>query len=279
MRNGPVVTIVMNRPKERNCVNKGIADKLLHEIIAFDKDPTVRGSSCMSCPILTYWVPLISLSLPLSSSQLSVCVLHGEGAFCAGADLKNFNNLLSSNMDDPAPMGITRYQTSKPVIASISGFAVAGGIELALWCDLRVVEEDATMGVFCRRFGVPLIDGGTVRLPRLIGRSRALDLILTGRPVSAQEAKEIGLANRVAKKGTVRQVAESLALEIAAFPQTCLRNDRRSALDQENLSFKEAMKREFGLGEDTINSGETLEGARKFQSGVGRGGAFGKSKL
>jgi enoyl-CoA hydratase len=163
---------------------------------------------------------------------------------------------------------------SKPVIAAVAGYAVAGGLELALWCDLRVVERDAVLGVFCRRWGVPLIDGGTIRLPRLIGLSQALDMILTGRPVGAEEALRMGLANRLVEPGTSRMVAEDLAESIARFPQHCLRNDRRSTYEQEDLSLSEAMKNEFRLGIETIASGETLAGAGRFADGAGRHGKF-----
>jgi enoyl-CoA hydratase len=162
----------------------------------------------------------------------------------------------------------------KPVIAAVAGYAVAGGLELAIWCDLRVVERDAVFGVFCRRWGVPLMDGGTVRLPRLIGLSRAMDMILTGRPVSAEEARAMGLANRVVEPGTSRQEAEKLAQRIAAFPFQCLLSDRQSAYDQFNLQFDQAMLNEFKLGMQTIGTGETLEGAQRFASGAGRHGSF-----
>ena len=161
---------------------------------------------------------------------------------------------------------------SKPVIAAVAGYAVAGGLELALWCDLRVMERDAVFGVFCRRWGVPLIDGGTIRLPRLIGLSRALDLILTGRPVGAEEALQIGLANRVVETGMARPAAEALAGELARFPQRCLLSDRRSAYEQAGLSWEDALKNEFRLGLGTIQSGETLEGANRFRRGAGRHG-------
>jgi enoyl-CoA hydratase len=215
----------------------------------------------------------------------SVAVLWGEGGtFCAGADLKAIatgtgNRLIppaetSGRLAPDAPMGPTRMHLSKPVIAAIAGHAVAGGLELALWCDLRVAEEDAVLGVFCRRWGVPLIDGGTVRLPRLIGRSHALDMILTGRPVGASEALSMGLVNRVTPKGQSRMAAEALAREIAAFPQVCLRNDRRSAYEQEGLDIAPALANEFTLGLATLHSGEAGAGAAQFASGKGRGGSF-----
>jgi len=171
-------------------------------------------------------------------------------------------------------MGPTRMVLSKPVIAAVSGYAVAGGLELALWCDLRVAEEDATFGVFCRRWGVPLIDGGTVRLPRLVGASRAMDMILTGRPVSAKEAFEWGLANRLAPPGKARAEAESLAASIAAFPQRCMRSDRRSSIDQWSLALDAAISNELRLGLDTLQAGEGFEGAGRFAKGAGRHGAF-----
>jgi enoyl-CoA hydratase len=170
-------------------------------------------------------------------------------------------------------MGPTRLNLSKPVIAALSGYAVAGGLELALWCDLRVMEEDAILGVFCRRWGVPLIDGGTVRLPRLIGLSRALDLILTGRPVDAHEALAMGLANRVVPHGEARQAAEALAAELARFPQMCLRHDRLSAYEQFDLSFEAAMANEFRHGLESLRAGGA-EGAQRFAAGSGRHGSF-----
>jgi enoyl-CoA hydratase len=202
-------------------------------------------------------------------------VLWGEGGtFCAGADLKAISggrgNRVAGNGD--GPMGPTRLRLGKPVIAAVEGYAVAGGLELALWCDLRVLAEDAVLGVFCRRWGVPLIDGGTVRLPRLIGRGRALDLILTGRPVNAGEALAMGLANRVVPAGQARAAAEELAAEIARFPQICLRNDRASALDQEELGLEEAMANELRLGMETLGSGEAAAGAQRFAEGAGRHG-------
>ena len=169
-------------------------------------------------------------------------------------------------------MGPTRMLLSKPTIAAVSGHAVAGGLELALWCDLRVMEEDAVLGVFCRRWGVPLVDGGTVRLPRLIGLSRALDLILTGRAVDAREAERIGLANRVVPTGTARAAAEALAAEIAAFPPRCVLSDRRSAYDGAALSIEAALAREFELGKATVESGESGQGAARFAGGAGRHG-------
>jgi len=209
--------------------------------------------------------------------EARVAVLMGAGGcFCAGADLKAFGEGRVNRLreDGDGPMGPSRLILSKPVIAAVAGYAVAGGLELALWCDLRVMEQDAVFGVFCRRWGVPLIDGGTIRLPRLIGLSRALDLILTGRPVGAEEALQIGLANRVVETGTARPAAEALAKELARFPQRCLLSDRRSAYEQVGLSWKDALKNEFRLGLETIQSGETLEGADRFRQGAGRQGTF-----
>jgi enoyl-CoA hydratase len=217
----------------------------------------------------------------------SVAVLWGAGGtFCAGADLKAVasgtgNRTVppkSGDAPDPlagdGPMGPTRMQLSKPVIAAVSGYAVAGGLELALWCDLRVAEEDAVFGVFCRRWGVPLIDGGTIRLPRLIGQSRALDMILTGRAVAAPEALAIGLANRVVAKDHAREAAESLAHEIAKMPQACVRSDRTSVYEQFALPMASALAREFALGLETLRSGESRAGAARFAEGKGRGGRF-----
>jgi len=212
--------------------------------------------------------------------ESDVAILAGAGnTFCAGADLKavanhaegRFNTLAA---EGDGPMGPSRMVLSKPVIAAIAGYAVAGGLELALWCDMRVMEETAVMGVFCRRFGVPLIDGGTIRLPRLIGMSRAMDLILTGRPVKADEALSIGLVNRVVGHGQGIAAAEELAAAIAGFPQTCMRNDRMSAYEQWNLSLEDALGNEFNRGIEVINSGETLAGADRFTKGIGKHGQF-----
>jgi enoyl-CoA hydratase len=243
-KSGPVTTIVMNRPQARNAVNGPAALELYAAFDEFDNDESA-----------------------------SVAVLWGDnGTFCAGADLKAMGTPDSNpvHRTGPGPMGPSRMTLSKPVIAAISGFAVAGGLELALWCDLRVVEQDAVMGVFCRRWGVPLIDGGTVRLPRLIGHSRAMDLILTGRAVDADEAYAIGLANRVVPTGEARQKAEELAAELAALPQQCLRSDRMSVLTQWGLPEAEAMDVEFGSLSRV--SAESLEGAARFSKGAGRHG-------
>ena len=246
-RQGPVTIVSIDRREARNAVDRVTAQQLADAFRAFDADP-----------------------------DAAVAVLHGEhGNFCAGADLKALNDDARRNRLDPegdGPMGPSRMLLSKPVIAAIGGHAVAGGLELALWCDLRVVERSAVLGVFCRRFGVPLIDGGTVRLPRLIGLSRALDLILTGRAVEADEALAMGLANRVVDDGQAMQAAIELAQQLAALPQTCLRNDRRSAYEQFGMGLHEALAHEFALGLQTLASGEASRGARLFESGVGRGG-------
>jgi enoyl-CoA hydratase len=240
---GPVTTVVIDRPEARNAVDRATADALVAAFTAYDRD----------------------------DSQ-SVAVLTGaDGTFCSGADLKAWDNRIEPDGD--GPMGPSRLRLGKPVIAAIEGYAVAGGLELALWCDLRVAAEDATLGVFCRRWGVPLIDGGTVRLPRLVGTSRAMDLVLTGRAVGADEAERIGLVNRVVPPGTARTNAEALAAELAAFPQQCLRNDRLSLLEQDGLGEQEAMARELGYGVRSLQAGGT-EGARRFASGEGRHGAF-----
>ncbi|MEU7834468.1 MULTISPECIES: crotonase/enoyl-CoA hydratase family protein [unclassified Nonomuraea] len=240
-REGQVTTVILSRPEVRNAVDRKTADALVDAFRAFEE------------------------------SDAAVAVLWGEGGtFCAGADLKTLDNHVGEDGD--GPMGPTRMRLSKPVIAAVAGHAVAGGLELALWCDLRVAEEDAVFGVFCRRFGVPLIDGGTVRLPRLIGASRAMDLILTGRPVGAREAYEMGLANRVVPTGTARRQAEELAREIAGFPQTCLRGDRLSALEQDGLPEREAMRNELRHG--LVSLPDAVGGAARFAAGAGRHGTF-----
>lgn len=243
-RNGPVTTIIMNRPQARNAVNGPAAAALYAAFDEFDRD-----------------------------DRASVAVLWGDnGTFCAGADLKAIGTSDGNRTQrsGPGPMGPTRMELSKPVIAAVSGYAVAGGLELALWCDLRVVEEDAEFGVFCRRWGVPLIDGGTVRLPRLIGHSRAMDLILTGRAVGAQEAMQIGLANRVVPTGRARAAAEELAAQLAALPQLCLRADRLSAIRQWGETDSAALDFEFGSLAKV--SSELLAGAQRFVDGAGRHG-------
>ncbi len=245
-RDGPVFIVSINRAERRNAVDRPTADALAAAFRAFDADET-----------------------------LSAAVLTGEGGiFCAGADLKAIADGKGNRIadDGDGPMGPTRLTLSKPVIAGIEGHAVAGGLELALWCDLRVVARNAVFGVFCRRFGVPLIDGGTVRLPRLIGQSRALDMILTGRPVGAEEALAFGLANRLTEPGAALSAAISLAHELARLPQTCMRNDRASALAQWSLGEEAAIAAEFQGGKATLASGETLSGATAFADGAGRGG-------
>lgn len=243
---GRVRTVILDRPGVRNAVDRATADALSAAFRAFDTDPSV-----------------------------DVAVLWGAGGtFCAGADLqavaRGEGNRLSAEGD--GPMGPTRLRLSKPVIAAIEGHAVAGGLELACWCDLRVVAEDAVLGVFCRRFGVPLIDGGTWRLPRLVGRSRAMDWILTGRPIPAREALDAGLANRVVPSGTAREAAEALAASLAALPQACLRADRAAVLAGESLDEPDALRAEFAGGMSVVASGETLAGARRFAGGAGRHG-------
>jgi enoyl-CoA hydratase len=247
-RAGAVTTVVLDRPERRNAVDGATAQALAEAFRAFDADAAAR-----------------------------VAVLWGAGGtFCAGADLKSIATATGNRLspDGDGPMGPTRMLVSKPTIAAVSGHAVAGGLELALWCDLRVVEEDAVLGVFCRRWGVPLVDGGTVRLPRLIGLSRALDLILTGRPVDAREGERIGLANRVVPPGQARAVAEALAAEIAAFPARCVVSDRRSAYEGAGTDLETALAREFELGKATVDSGESREGAARFADGAGRHGKF-----
>ncbi|HUC06272.1 MAG TPA: crotonase/enoyl-CoA hydratase family protein [Acidimicrobiales bacterium] len=243
---GPVTTVAITRPERRNAVDGLCATQLLAAFLAFEEDDTQ-----------------------------SVAVLTGSnGTFCAGADLKAVAEGDRRPVPDngPGPMGPTRLTLSKPVIAAVEGYAVAGGIELALWCDLRVAAEDAVFGVFCRRFGVPLCDLGTVRLPRLIGHGRAMDLILTGRAVGAPEALSMGLVTRVVPHGEALTSAQELAQHIAALPQVCLRSDRMSALEQWGMSEEDAAVNEARRGRDVIMSGETLQGAQRFAGGAGRGG-------
>lgn len=243
---GPVFVVTINRPERRNAVDRATADALANAFGAFDSD-----------------------------TDLSVAILAGAGGnFCAGADLKAVAEGRGNRVDavGDGPMGPSRMMLSKPVIAAVEGHAVAGGLELALWCDLRVAARDATFGVYCRRFGVPLIDGGTVRLPRLIGAARAMDMILTGRAVGAEEAYQWGLANRLAEPGAALRAAKALAHDLARLPQICMRNDRLSALRQWSLSEADAIAAEFELGLQTLQSGETLAGATKFAGGAGRGG-------
>lgn len=248
-RDGPVTIITIDRPEVRNAVDRPTADRLADAFRALERD----------------------------DSQ-SVGVLTGAGGtFCAGADLKAISdgrgNRIVDDMDADGPMGPTRMTFSKPVIAAVEGFAVAGGLELAAMCDLRVAARDAVFGVYCRRWGVPLIDGGTVRLPRLLGHSHALDLILTGRGVSGDEARTMGLANRLSEPGRALADAVELAHRLAAFPQRCMRSDRRSSYEQWDLPIDAALANETALGLDVVASGETLDGAGRFASGAGRHGA------
>jgi enoyl-CoA hydratase len=249
-KKGVVTTIIINRPEVRNAVDGATARELAEAFRRFEQD----------------------------EDALAAVLTGAGGYFCAGADLKAVSGSGGEpnrmEPDGDGPMGPSRMVFSKPVIAAVAGHAVAGGLELAILCDMRVVEEDAVFGVFCRRWGVPLIDGGTVRLPRLIGASHAMDMILTGRPVGAEEALRMGLANRVVKKGTARAEAEALAEQIARFPQNCMRSDRLSAYQQFDLDFEQAMRNEFELGWKTVESGETVEGAARFASGAGRHGGF-----
>jgi len=245
---GPVAIVTIDRPDARNAVDRPTADALAAAFRRFDAD-----------------------------DDLAAAVLTGAGgAFCAGADLKGVSEGRGNRVtpDGDGPLGCTRLLLSKPVIAAVEGPAVAGGLELALWCDLRVAGRDAYFGVYCRRWGVPLIDGGTIRLPRLVGHSRALDMILTGRPVHAEEALAWGLANRVVDAGGARDAALELAASLARFPQRCLRSDRLSSYRQWSLSLEDALREETRLGLETIASGETLEGAARFQRGAGRHGRF-----
>ena len=243
---GAVGTVIIDRTERKNAVDGPTSRALAEAFRAVEADTATRAA-----------------------------VLWGAGGtFCAGADLKALGSEGSRvRPTGDGPMGPTRMLLSKPVIAAVSGYAVAGGIELALWCDLRVMEETATFGVFCRRWGVPLVDGGTIRLARLIGMSRALDLILTGRPVGAAEAERIGLANRVVPAGQAREAAEALAREIATFPPNCVMSDRRSVYETFGMDLEAALAREFELGKATIDSGESLEGAARFAGGAGRHGA------
>jgi enoyl-CoA hydratase len=245
-RDGPVFTVLLSRPERRNAVDGPTATALVAAFREFEADPGA-----------------------------AVAVFHGEGGvFCAGADLKAVGTETGNRVaaDGDGPMGPTRMRLSKPVIAAVAGHAVAGGLELALWCDLRVAEESAVFGVFCRRWGVPLIDGGTVRLPRLIGHGRAMDMVLTGRPVGAEEALAIGLVNRVAPDGSSRAVAEELAHELACFPQTCMREDRLSLLEQEGLSEADAIPGELEHGIKSL--AEVQAGVERFRAGAGRHGSF-----
>jgi enoyl-CoA hydratase len=244
-RSGPVTTVFLHRPDRRNAVDGPTAAQLAAAFRAFDADP-----------------------------DAAVAVLHGEGGtFCSGADLTAIGTERGNRVapDGDAPMGVSRLRLSKPVIAAVSGYAVAGGLELALWCDLRIADETAVFGVFSRRWGIPLIDGGTVRLPRLIGTSRAMDMILTGRAVDAAEAGTIGLANRVVPAGQALTAAQDLAAQLASFPQLCLRGDRASVLAQEGLDEAAALAAEFEFGQEALAT-ETEAGAARFAAGAGRHG-------
>jgi enoyl-CoA hydratase len=247
-RQDSILVVTIDRPEVRNAVDGPTAQGLADAFREFDHN-----------------------------DELAVAVLTGaNGTFCAGADLKAVSQGRGNRVSETGdgPMGPTRMLLSKPVIAAVEGFAVAGGLELSLWCDLRVAASDAVFGVYCRRWGVPLVDGGTIRLPRLIGHSHALDMILTGRGVSGEEALRMGLANRLVEPGKALESAVELAGRIAKFPPRCMRGDRMSSYRQWNLSIEEALKRETEIGLDVIRSGETLEGATRFATGAGRHGKF-----
>ena len=246
---GPIAVVTIDRPEVRNAIDGSTAQQLAESFQNFE-----------------------------SNDALSVAVLTGaDGTFCSGADLKAVSsdqNNLRVGLEGDGPLGCTRMSLSKPVIAAVEGHAVAGGLELALWADLRVAANDAVFGVYCRRWGVPLVDGGTIRLPRLIGQSHANDMILTGRGVSGQEAFNMGLANRLCSPGMALSEAQDLAQQLAEFPQLCLRSDRRSSYEQWGMSFEDALRNETVLGRETIESGETREGATRFAQGAGRHGDF-----
>jgi enoyl-CoA hydratase len=243
-----ITTITINRPERKNAVNGPTAMALAQAFRDFEDD-----------------------------AQASVAILTGsQGTFCAGADLKGVAEGHGNRVttDGDGPMGPSRMLLSKPVIAAVEGYAVAGGLELAMWCDLRVAAKDAVFGVFCRRWGVPLIDGGTIRLSRMLGHSHALDMILTGREVKGKEARRMGLANRLVKKGQALSEAKKLAAQLCVFPQKCMRSDRLSSYQQWDASLKNALENETALGLEVIKSGETLEGAQRFANGAGRHGKF-----
>jgi enoyl-CoA hydratase len=245
---GPIAIVTIDRPEVRNAVDRPTAAALADAFRRFDAD-----------------------------ADLSAAILTGaHGAFCAGADLKGVAEGRGNRVTDAGdgPMGPSRMVLSKPVIAAVEGHAVAGGFELALWCDMRVAARDAVFGVYCRRWGVPLIDGGTVRLPRLIGHSNAMDLILTGRGVSGEEALRMGIANRLVEPGQALAAAKELARQLAAFPQNCMRSDRKSAMEQWGMGYEDAMRNETRLGQQVIASGETAAGAARFRDGAGRHGSF-----
>ena len=249
-RRGPVAVVTINRPEVRNCVDRPTADALAEAFRRFE-----------------------------SEDDAAVAVLHGaDGCFCAGADLKGVGegrgNRVDRDMKRDGPMGCSRMLLDKPVLAAVEGYAVAGGLELALWCDMRIAARDAVFGVFCRRWGVPLVDGGTIRLTRLLGQSHAMDMILTGRGVSGEEARLMGLANRLVEPGAAVEEAIALAEQLSRFPQRCLRGDRMSAYRQWSLGLEEALAEEMRIGLGVIESGETAAGARRFAEGAGRHGAF-----
>lgn len=246
-RNAPVAIVTIDRPKLRNCVDGPTAAALAEAFRRFDTD-----------------------------EDLAVAVLTGAGGcFCAGADLKVVATGRANRIgeDGDGPMGPTRMALSKPTLAAVEGYAVAGGLELAIWCDLRIAARDAVFGVFCRRWGVPLVDGGTIRLPRMLGHSHALDMILTGRGVSGDEARLMGLANRLVEPGQALDEAVALGEELAAFPQLCMRSDRRSSYESWTLELGEALRHETRLGFDVLRSGETVEGAKHSAAGAGRHGS------
>ncbi|MGZ6174765.1 MAG: crotonase/enoyl-CoA hydratase family protein [Candidatus Binataceae bacterium] len=245
---GPLAIVTIDRPDARNAVDRPTAEALAEAFRHFERE-----------------------------DGLAVAVLTGaDGCFCAGADLKAVSTTAGNRLaaDGDGPLGCTRMLLGKPVIAAVEGYAVAGGLELALWCDLRVAARDAVFGVFCRRWGVPLIDGGTIRLPRLIGMSHAMDMILTGRGVSGEEAMRMGLANRIVEPGAALSTAKELAAQLAAFPQRCLRSDRLSAYEGWTLPLEAALGNEFARGIATVQSGETRSGAARFAGGAGRHGKF-----
>ena len=245
---GSLAIVTLNRPDVRNAIDRPTAEALAEAFRRFERE-----------------------------DALAVAILTGAGnCFCAGADLKAVSTSAGNRLaaEGDGPLGCTRMLLRKPVIAAVEGYAVAGGLELALWCDLRVAARDAVFGVFCRRWGVPLIDGGTIRLPRLIGMSHAMDMILTGRGVSGDEAFRMGLANRVVERGTTLAAAKELAAQLAAFPQRCLRSDRLSAYEGWTLPLDTALHNEFGHGIATVQSGETRAGAARFATGEGRHGKF-----
>ena len=245
---GPVAVVTINRPEARNAIDRPTATALVEAFQQFEAD-----------------------------AALAVAVLTGAGGtFCAGADLKAVATGRGTRVTEEGdgPLGPTRMLLSKPVIAAVEGYAVAGGIEMAAWCDLRVAARDAVFGCFERRWGVPLVDGGTIRLARLLGHSNALDLILTGRPVSGDEAQRMGLANRLVEPGTALAEAMALAEQIAAFPQTCLRQDRLSSYEQWGMEMPDALRNEYRRGRVVLESSEVAQGAARFAAGEGRHGRF-----